>query len=204
MKYVSIDIETTGLDPNNCQTIEIGAVVDDLSNLTPIEELPVFHAYIDHGVFSGEPFALSMHSEIFRRIAIKEKGFNICSRSSVGIAFTSWLYENGIKERYTAAGKNFAAFDLVFLKELPGMTTGNVRPHHRIIDPGIMFWHPDQDDKLPNLKLCKERAGIEGEVAHTAVEDALDVVKLVRNRVDWLRDSLIMNADKSTEGYRAC
>ena len=43
MKYISIDIETTGLDPENCQILSIGAVIEDTLNQLPFEELPTFH-----------------------------------------------------------------------------------------------------------------------------------------------------------------
>ena len=59
-KYVSLDIETTGLNPENCQVLEIGAVIDD--GTTPIEECPTFHCYVDHGLILGEPFAVDRKS----------------------------------------------------------------------------------------------------------------------------------------------
>lgn len=40
MKYVSIDIETTGIDNENTQTLSIGLVVEDTVDIKPIEELP--------------------------------------------------------------------------------------------------------------------------------------------------------------------
>ena len=41
MKYVSIDLECTGLDEESCQIIEIGAVIDDsLYPEIPIKSLP--------------------------------------------------------------------------------------------------------------------------------------------------------------------
>ena len=45
MKYVSIDIETTGLHEDECDIIEFGAVIDDLRVMAPISKLPVFHCY---------------------------------------------------------------------------------------------------------------------------------------------------------------
>jgi hypothetical protein len=41
-------------------------------------------------------------------------------------------------------------------------------------------WRPAEDDKLPDSKTCYERAGWDNKVAHTALEDALAVVRLVR------------------------
>jgi hypothetical protein len=52
--------------------------------------------------------------------------------------------------------------------------------NHRTIDPANLFWDPLIDRGLPNTKTCMERAGLDGEVAHTAVEDARVVCKLIR------------------------
>jgi hypothetical protein len=38
------------------------------------------------------------------------------------------------------------------------------------------------DDVVPSLDSCKKRASIEGEVTHNALEDAWDVVKLLRTK----------------------
>ena len=86
MKYVAADIETTGRFPSWCQTIEIGAVVDDLANPRPVEELPKFHCYVVHDRYVGEPMALSFHAEIFRRIAEREPGFDYVEAKDVAEA----------------------------------------------------------------------------------------------------------------------
>ncbi len=181
-KYISIDIETTGLDPATCQILEVGAVIDDWK--TPVKELPTFHCYVDNGdLLHGSPYALSMHPKILRRIATKEEGYNYLEPNSVAGWFLDWLMAHDInpdKHHITAAGKNFASFDRQFLKRLPDWEEF-VRTQHRSIDPGNLYWDPAVDERgLPSMKTCKERAGIPGEIAHTAVEDALDVVKLVR------------------------
>ena len=74
MRYVSIDIETTGLNPETCQIIEFGAVIDNDTN----DEFPTFHRYIKHHSYQGEPRALSMHARIFRALA---DGEGICPNS---------------------------------------------------------------------------------------------------------------------------
>jgi len=57
----------------------------------------------------------------------------------------------------------------------------HVRVHHRILDPAAMYWQPEIDGmELPDTKTCMERAGISGEVAHTAIEDARVVARLIR------------------------
>ena len=37
-----------------------------------------------------------------------------------------------------------------------------------------------EDERLPDLLTCKERAGIKGKVTHKAIEDAWDVIELLR------------------------
>lgn len=65
MKYVSIDIETTGLNPEKCQVLQIGAVIEDTSNPLPFEELPKFNCIVEHDDYLGQPTALKMNSWIF-------------------------------------------------------------------------------------------------------------------------------------------
>jgi hypothetical protein len=178
--YVSIDIETTGLDPNTCQVLEVGAVIDDWES--PIDELPTYHCYVVHEPIVGSAYALSMHPTILRRIAAREDGYRYLPAGDVGLDFCRWLCDHGqdpAKRRVSPAGKNFASFDRRFLRRLPDWDQ-LVPMQHRSIDPGNLYWDPDQDRGLPNTKTCMERAGIPGEVAHTAVADALVVVKLVR------------------------
>jgi oligoribonuclease len=182
MKFVSIDIETTGLDPNTSQILEIGAVVEDTENQLPLEELPVFHAYLIHKQIWGDAFALSMNYTILRKIAnwaSDTSGTKYADPDQVGGWMHAWLEKNGIDPyRVTAAGKNFGSFDLQFIKMLPSFSNF-VKFNHRSIDPAILYWRKG-DEKLPDSKTCYERAGIDKEVAHTAVADALGVVELIR------------------------
>lgn len=117
--YVSIDLETTGLDPDNCQVLEIGAIIDDW--VSPIEKLPFFHCYVVHKQIKGEPFALAMNWSILRMIADWEKNpdCRFLKPHEVGRAFAAWLTKNLIDpKKVFAAGKNFASFDLAFLRKL--------------------------------------------------------------------------------------
>jgi hypothetical protein len=135
-----------------------------------------------------------MHPKILRYIATNvmsgEEGVeqvSVLEPNCVAGWFLEWLHANGIdpdKRHITAAGKNFSSFDRQFLKRLPDWTEF-IKTQHRAIDPGNLFWDPRVDTHgLPSMKICMERAGIAGEVAHTAVEDAIVVVKLVRNWFD--------------------
>lgn len=197
MKYVSIDIETTGLDLETCQVLSIGAVIEDTNNIKPIEELPTFHGVVLSKQLSGQPYALNMNKDLIEamvyyqtadedeRIDLERlKGMKFYEKDQIVEAFYKFLLENGIepdgdKVHITAAGKNFATFDLKFLERLPRWKQW-IRVRQRIIDPSILYTDWKADDSLPGLGLCKYRAGLPEEVAHDAVEDARDVILLLR------------------------
>jgi exonuclease I len=45
----------------------------------------------------------------------------------------------------------------------------------RVLDPAMLFIRPT-DKKLPGLKNCLQRIGIEKEIAHDALEDVYDTI----------------------------
>ena len=183
MKYCSIDLEMTGLNPETCDILEFGAVLDDLRYKMPINNLPKFHCYFALQNYRGEPHALSMHGKIFERIAAKEKGYLYYPPMKFGYAFKQFLLDHDYElenDRVTinVAGKNFAAVDLQFLNRQTDLNK-HVKIRHKILDPAILFIQ-GTDQVLPGLSECKRRANLPDHVAHTAVADALDVVKLLR------------------------
>jgi len=220
MKYISIDIETTGLDPENCQILSIGAVIEDTLNQLPFEELPTFHGVIKRENVSGSLFALNMNRDLIETIVqysgaqdqdekndivhmtgmqfyhedeIVEALFQFCFRNNLvelnhdinktvkivnGITYPI-LTSNMPKVYLNCAGKNFAGFDKKFLEKLPRWKqVFSIRS--RVLDPGILFVDWINDESVPSLDECKKRAGIDGVVTHNAVEDAMDVVMLLR------------------------
>lgn len=207
MKFVSIDIETTGLDPQTCDVLEIGAFINTDDD-TPISELPIFRYRVLRDVYAGSPYALAMHRQLFSALAINKP--NVCwpapqedytnvygQPRDFAPTFSYWLNQNGIESmNFIAAGKNFANFDNAFLQKMPGMEN-EVRWHHRILDPASMYVRPE-DEYLPGTPLCCKRAGIdlnnfeyEGD-PHTALYDAAVVVALIRKglekngEIEWL------------------
>lgn len=205
--YVSIDIETLGLNPEYCDVIEFGAVIDDLKS--PLKELPRFQTYVMppkryagggyHRYYQGEPFAIAMHSDKLKLIANK-KNINLANPDEIGPSFADWLCENGFKgdgqkkmevrnelEQYDpikicVGGKNFASFDWDFLSRLEDWDKC-IKIHHRIIDPCMMYFDPKTDDMPPSLGECLKRAGYtDKSVKHDAVDDALDVIRVLRHK----------------------
>jgi hypothetical protein len=227
MKYISIDVETTGLDPDFNQILSIGAVIEDTLNPLPFEELPKFHAVIKRESVYGSIFALNLNKDLIqamkdyseaRTTELKKEieesfGAKFYEENEVVEALFQFCYDNGIVEKINTddlsharfenhfkivngkpypfltsnmpkvylncAGKNFAGFDKKFLEKLPRWKqVFSIRS--RVLDPGILFVDWINDESIPSLDECKKRAGIEGAVTHNAVEDAMDVVMLLR------------------------
>lgn len=74
MKYVSIDIETTGLDRDKHQVLSIGAIVEDTKMKLPYDQIPKFYGIILRHEISGSPRALSMNKEIIEMIGAYIEG----------------------------------------------------------------------------------------------------------------------------------
>ena len=68
MKYVSIDIETTGIDNETTQTLSIGLVIEDTVNIKPLEELPQLEIAIVRERIEGEIFAINMNRQLIADI----------------------------------------------------------------------------------------------------------------------------------------
>lgn len=113
MRYLSIDLETTGLDARKHQVIEFGAVLDDLREQKSLELLPSFHAYIlppsnldpdsphvgsggEGKNYLGDPFALQMNARILERIAKREPGYRYLSVDSFHQEFERWCIGLGL------------------------------------------------------------------------------------------------------------
>lgn len=76
-------------------------------------------------------------------------------------------------------GKNFQTFDKVFIERMPRwQQMFHIR--RRIADPSILYTDWKKDNAFPNFQTCMERAGINGEVKHTAYEDARDTLIMLR------------------------
>ena len=186
MIYVSMDIETTGLNPQVHDIIEFGAVIDDLNALKPLEKLPRFHAFFKKDNYFGDAYCMGMHKRVWD--AINKNEGNIIEIEDLMYGFSNFLSKNGIpfdekKQKYVVnpAGKNFAGFDLQFLKaKIPADRWSDISFRHRAIDPGILYMDPVKDMEVPGLEECLKRAGIPQIVTHDAVGDALQVVSLIR------------------------
>lgn len=187
MNYLSIDCETTGVDPENCEILSIAAVLEntECKNI-PVEELPHIHIIVSKDFISGEPYALNMNKDL---VEIITKGVDerLVYECNVGVVFRQFLLEHNIDPlKIKVAGKNFNSFDKKFLEKLFEKTwvtkNSQFRFHHRVLDVGSVMVDFKNDDWIPNLEQCKQRAGVEGIVTHDALEDARDVIRVLRTK----------------------
>lgn len=186
MHYVSIDLETTGTKPARHQIIEFGAVIENTAKNTELENLPRFKRIIKHPEYIGQAFALDMNARIFKELVQPSGKTPICEAPELAPEFKNFLLNNGFDSdekgyvRIIAAGKNFSNFDLPFLNQLPNWRE-HIRISHQVLDPVMYYINYTEDQRLPSLEECKKRAGFtDTTVTHNALDDALDVIKLLR------------------------
>jgi len=158
MKYISLDLETGGLNPNQHPILEVGAVIEDTVNFKPLVELPTFHCMISHDQITGSAYALQLNYRILKELAKPTGNIKILKSHEVGLCFYNWLKENGFESdennllTINVAGKNFSQFDMKFLEKLPKFFD-RLKFKQRVIDPAILFMDWKKDDCLPSLKV---------------------------------------------------
>ena len=215
MIYVSIDIETSGLNHDMNHVLSIAAIVEDTNKKLPYEELPKFNAIVLQNNIQGSPRAITMNKDIIslmgdylegtnetRELLNNKSGYNFYEEDDVIKEFYTFLWCNGFASldapsthvngkltpiidsrtkpiTLNVAGKNFGTFDKLFLQELPWWQK-LIRTRQRVLDPAILCVDWVNDSSLPSLTVCKERKGVQGIVTHNALEDAWDVIEILR------------------------
>ncbi len=188
MRYVSLDLETSGSDPVRHQVLELAAVVEDTKRPRPLEELPAFRRLLTHAEIGGTPGALVLNARLLAELADPALGppAERCPPAEVLPQLRAFLLAQGFRPdpkdrvRFVLAGKNVAVFDLLFLQRLPGWGT-IIKSEPAVIDPALLYLNWRKDSRLPSLAIAKTRALLpDATVAHEALADALDVVRLLR------------------------
>jgi len=218
MKYVSIDIETSGLDHEKNCVLSVGAIIEDTETKLPFEECPKFNVIVLQREIVGSPRAITMNKELIAMIGEYLEGddelkqnyqthleYQFLEKEDVIKEFYWWLERNGyfqsnnsngyvqVDDGYlkpminsntkpitlNVAGKNFGTFDKLFLQQLPWWQK-LIKTRQRVLDPAILCVDWKNDESLPSLTTCKERTNIEGIVTHNALEDAWDVIQVLR------------------------
>ena len=187
MRYVSLDLETSGSDPLRHQVLELAVVVEDTKRLLPLAELPSFRRLLVHPEICGTAGALALNARLLAELADPPADApDHCTPAEVLPQLREFLLAQGFRPdpkdrvRFIMAGKNVATFDLLFLRQLPGWGQ-LLRSEPATLDPAVFYLNWHKDSRLPSLSICKARAKFaDTEVAHEALADALDVVRLLR------------------------
>jgi DNA polymerase III epsilon subunit-like protein len=201
---ICLDIETTGLDYEKDQVIEIAALAWLWGDMdTDVMDMPHFHALVKHDRYRGQAEALVMNAGILAEIAElqKSKSEKCLWPNDAARAFRcfvddvhwrkkvyggddmsvppSHIWTKHVpddKKRPFALGKNAASFDIPFLHAM-GLPRGTFKS--RVIDPAVLFSAPD-DKGIPGLSECLERAGMEAGVSHRAMDDCRQTLEVLR------------------------
>jgi len=165
---------------------------------SPVESLPSLHFYVTYpdDNYKGNAYAMAMNSEIIGIIANRHNHpSRLISKDETFVpvdmvdrymhewlaSFASEPDQISLSGKILAAGKNFSGFDLPFLKSIGvGNKDSKTRFHHRCLDPATLFFDPEIDDVPPSLEECLRRSGIDKEVTHHALSDAIDVINVLR------------------------
>lgn len=180
MKYVSLDLETTGLDPGPNNILMASFVVEDTTKTRyPVEQNEHFTCYVKpYEPITGGLYALKLNRWIFDILdGTESANYPILDPTEFESQAYEFLNQQFNHSRITIAGKNVAGFDLQFLSPLLKSMF-----RHRVIDIGSLYVDWEKDEYLPDLLTCKKRAGIDTPVAHDAREDAMDTIRLLRKK----------------------
>ena len=180
--YISIDIETTGLDPERHQILEIAAVYNNQG--VDVMECPHFQAIVDPGEIIGEPHALNMNARLIERLANGEGDLPAVVVSNL-MGWVETIQSHTGIDRFHLVGKNVGSFDLQFLKRMPCWDKDYFSYRH--LEVGSIYSTPEGISGQSDLHTAVAAdAKIEGS-PHEALYDARVSLELARR---FWRDSL--------------
>lgn len=189
MKYASLDIETTGLDPLENNVLEVGVIIEDTNNKLPREECPTYHKYLNYPIYKGDPYALYLNAHIFKKILELRKSDpnnELIGHGDLYFSLNDFLKNHFGEGRILIAGKNVSGFDIPFIETLRLINpfpNPRIKFLHRTIDPAMLFTNFSLDTVPPDLATCKQRAEFQNTVVtHNALDDAWDVIELCRTK----------------------
>lgn len=168
MNVLLLDIETTGLDPEQHQILQIYAGLFDpfiSSEIIRETNFVIHHSNLN----------LTWNAYILNSILIKKSFNEGLSKEAVIGLLGGFL--NNLPKPFILAGKNVAGFDRPFVEKFLGQ---KIDAHYRTLDPSILYMNAD-DIAPPGLEECLVRANIpyDSEKFHDAKYDSECIAKLL-------------------------
>jgi len=190
MKYLSFDIEATGLDQHDL-IIEFACVPVDIKTKEIRSDLS-FHTYIHCPSFSELEEKLSPWVREHNKDLIQKANQEGLKLDQFKEKLTQYLTSNDIKdffdnEKIQLLGKSINAIDLPFMNRDLGWNWMRDFFSHRALDVTSVTYTIIDQKKLPEncISGSKLMEYFEmGEVAHTALEDAVNTAKLYLKMID--------------------
>jgi hypothetical protein len=201
--YISLDVESTGLHPQNGhELLSIGMVFDDGRADTKIEDMPKIHVGIKPGGdLVGSPYALAMNSKLIGILSGYDKesieGMKILGNKEALQAIVTFIQNateyvvkfdeaNKLRpEPIQILAKNGSSLDIpmmnyhfsTYVEEL-NLDWFSRMISHRVMDLGSMY--APMYGRNPSLSLINKELKREP-VSHNALEDAIDNVVAYRH-----------------------
>jgi len=185
MKYLALDIETTGVH-DDANILEVFMILEDTSK--PLDEVlekaPQEHWHIKHNTYNISPFLID--NEEYGTMGLI-KACELCGQTVdfVGTKIINMLkmikgFDLDIQKtgRILTGGKNAAKFDIPMICKEFQINREDFF-HQRTVDPTFYFIE-DGDIVPPSMKQCLERASIDEVVGHSGRNDTIQFMKLVR------------------------
>jgi oligoribonuclease (3'-5' exoribonuclease) len=173
--YIALDIETTGLDPQVHQVLEIAMVAD--VRQCSVRDCPVFHEIIhpNSDDIIGSPEALLMNQRLLTAM-VEGKAVDM---DTAMVRLDYWLDDHVPPGRRYLLGKNVGSFDRQFMKRVPRWPDGSFS--HRTLDIGSLY---AKESGIPGqselIKQVAQTYAIPGK-EHEAVYDARVSLALARS-----------------------
>lgn len=189
--YLSLDIETTGLNSDRHQILEVAGVLN--LNHMDVRSCPNFRFLVKpEGDIIGNPYALVMNQRLLSMLA-DGKGI---PAAEVGLMIAEvmqvWKERYGDPDtKFHLLGKNVSGFDYQFVKkQIPGWPDHLI--HYRMLDIGSMYATmkgiPGQSelDKEVSARLLFDEGS-----EHQAYPDACVALELARQKFrEWFFEEL--------------
>ena len=218
MKYYSIDVETTGLNTEKCELLEFAALMEDTNNLKSREDIPTYEKIIIRDFMCGQPGAFHMNNRIMKILSEYEhaelkgvfaSGYNLIHEGNLARDFYYFSLEHyaGMdkekvddlrrrkkmdrKLKIWVAGKNFSAFDKIFILRIPEFSR-YFQIVHRVADPSTIYTDFINDEAFSNLPTILERLDLDSNISHKASDDAWNVIQALRPFYGMHKDLILM------------